>query len=70
MGREQKSFNGFKFGTLIGRFPSDSAASMAVKGLNKLNQSIKPHSNSLNCDGHMRQFTMAAVQPRNAELPS
>ena len=31
--RRQKSLNGFKFGTLIGRFPSDDAASMAVKGL-------------------------------------
>ena len=28
-----KTLNGFKFGTFIGRFPSDSAASMAVKGL-------------------------------------
>ena len=27
------SFDGFKFGTFIGRFLSDSAASMAVKGL-------------------------------------
>ena len=35
MGREQRSFNGFKFGTLIGRFPSDSVASMAVKGLRR-----------------------------------
>ena len=25
--------NDFKFGTVIGRFPSDGAASMAVKGL-------------------------------------
>ena len=25
--------NGFKFGTFIGRFPSDGAARMAVKGL-------------------------------------
>ena len=33
MGREQKSFNGFKFGTLIGRFPSQGTASMAVKAL-------------------------------------
>ena len=29
----KKSYNVFKFGTFIGRFPSDSAASMAVKGL-------------------------------------
>ena len=28
-----KSLNGFKFGTSIGRFLSDSAANMAVKGL-------------------------------------
>ena len=27
------SLNDFKFGTLIGRFPSDCLASMAVKGL-------------------------------------
>ena len=27
------SLNDFKFGTFIGRFPSDGAASMAVKGL-------------------------------------
>ena len=27
------SFNYFKFGTFIGRFPSDAAASMAVEGL-------------------------------------
>ena len=33
MRREQKSLNRFKFGTLIGRFPSDGAASMAVIGL-------------------------------------
>ena len=25
--------NGFNFGTFIGRFPNDGAASMAVKGL-------------------------------------
>ena len=31
--REQKSLNGFKFGTFIDRFPSDGAATMAVKGL-------------------------------------
>ena len=29
----RKSFNGFRFGTLVGRFPSDGAASMAVKEL-------------------------------------
>ena len=29
----KKSLNDFKFGTFIGRFPSDSAASIAVKGL-------------------------------------
>ena len=28
-----KSLNSFKFGTFIGRFPSDGAASMTVKGL-------------------------------------
>ena len=28
------SFNDFIFGTFVGRFPSDSKASMAVKGLN------------------------------------
>ena len=33
MQRGQKSFNGFKSGTLVGRFPSDGATSMAVKGL-------------------------------------
>ena len=32
-GRGQKGHNGFKFGTFIGRFPSDGAASVAVKGL-------------------------------------
>ena len=31
-----KSLNDFKFGTFIGRFPSDDASSMAVKGLNQL----------------------------------
>ena len=31
--RRHKSLSGFKFGTVIGRFPSDGAASMAVKGL-------------------------------------
>ena len=34
MKTEEKGFNGFKFGTFIGRFPSDRAAGMAVKGLN------------------------------------
>ena len=29
----KKSLNDFKFGTFIGRFPSDGAASMAEKGL-------------------------------------
>ena len=29
----EKSLNDFKFGTFAGRFPSDGAASMAVKGL-------------------------------------
>ena len=32
--RGQKSLNSLKFGTFIGRFLSDSMASMAVKGLN------------------------------------
>ena len=31
-----KSLNGFKFGTFIGRFPSDGATNMAVKGLRGL----------------------------------
>ena len=31
--KEQKSLNDFKFVIFIGRFPSDGAASMAVKGL-------------------------------------
>ena len=35
-GRRKKTRNDFKFGTVIGRFPSDDAASMAVKGLNQL----------------------------------
>ena len=30
---EEISLNDFKFATFIGRFPSDGAASMAVKGL-------------------------------------
>ena len=34
MQRGQKILNGFKFGTFIGRFPSDSTASMALKELN------------------------------------
>ena len=29
----KKSINGFKFGTSVGSFPSDSAASMAAEGL-------------------------------------
>ena len=29
-----KSQNDFRFGTFVGRFPSDRAASMAVKGFN------------------------------------
>ena len=33
MRRGNKAFNALKFGTSIGRFWSDSAASMAVKGL-------------------------------------
>ena len=32
-----KSLNGFKFGTFIGRFPSDGAAGMSVKGLKSPN---------------------------------
>ena len=30
----EKSLNDLKFGTFVGRFPSDGAASMTVKGLN------------------------------------
>ena len=33
MRRRQKIYNDFKFGTFTGRFPSDCAASTAVKGL-------------------------------------
>ena len=33
MRRRQKGLNGFKVGTFTGRFPSDGAASMAMKGL-------------------------------------
>ena len=32
----EKSLNDFKFGTFAGRFPSDGAASMAVKGLKRI----------------------------------
>ena len=35
--KRQKSLNGSKFGTFLWLFPSDSAASMAVKGLRKEN---------------------------------
>ena len=31
--RKGKSLNGFKSGSFVGRFPSDGAARMAVKGL-------------------------------------
>ena len=31
--RRVESRNGFKFGTFIGRFPSDRVASVAVEGL-------------------------------------
>ena len=34
MRRGRKSLNGFKFGPFVGLFPSDGAASTAVKGLN------------------------------------
>ena len=33
-----KSFNDLKFGTFIGRFPSDPLASMAAKGLKEIRQ--------------------------------
>ena len=33
MRRAQRSLTGFQSGTFIGHFPSDGAASMAVKGL-------------------------------------
>ena len=33
MQRGEKSLNDFKFGTSVGRFPSDGTASTAVKGL-------------------------------------
>ena len=36
-----KSLNCFKFGTFIGRFPSDGAASRAVKGLTGRNSATK-----------------------------
>ena len=40
----RKSQNDFKFDTFIGRFPSDRAASMAVKGLdlNVFNAKLSP----------------------------
>ena len=34
----RKGLNGFRFGTFVGRFLSDGATGMAVKGLNKFNQ--------------------------------
>ena len=34
--REKRSLNAFKFGTFVGRFPSDGVASRAVKGLRAL----------------------------------
>ena len=37
----KKSLNGFKFCTFIGRFPSDGAASTAVKGLKTPAGSVK-----------------------------
>ena len=41
MPKGQISFNGFKFGTFIGLFVSDGAASMAVKGLRQNGQHLK-----------------------------
>ena len=35
-GKGGKGLNNFKFDTFSGRFPSDGAASMAVKGLKKV----------------------------------
>ena len=37
MRRGKKGLNDFKFGTFIGRFPSDGTVSVAVKGLISLN---------------------------------
>ena len=37
----EKSLNGFRFGTLVGRFLSDGAGSMAVKGLSVRDEDVK-----------------------------
>ena len=63
MRRGQKSLNGFKFGTFISRFPSDGAASMAVKGLKPPAGSVKrarqrepPETPTAECKQHFFFF--------------
>ena len=45
--RGENCLNEFKFGTFIGRFPSEGAASVAVKGLRSC--LIPPTGNQLKC---------------------
>ena len=54
------SLNGFKFGTFIGRFPSDGAARMAVKGLNV--------STSLSLAGNSGRLTREGTAAAKAAL--
>ena len=48
---QKKSLN-FKFGTFIGRFPSDAAASMAVKGLMLCLFLFLVHKQRITCQQH------------------
>ena len=48
MRRGKKGLNGFIFATFVGRFPSDGATSMAVKGLTG--------SGSVHCRDHFWPF--------------
>ena len=41
MQKEKESLSGFRFGIFVGRFPSDGAASKAVKGLSVRDEDVK-----------------------------
>ena len=39
--QEKKNLNEFKFGSFVGRLPSDDGASMAVERLNRANRDLR-----------------------------
>ena len=60
MQRGKKGLNGFILATFVGRFPSDGATSMAVKGLTG--------SGSVHCRDHFLAIFAMELGERNANI--